>query len=113
MLRTYHSILSLTATASALVAAGDLVGFNDAPIVLEDQPVKGVAQNPATEIGLDVALTAIGFETVTASGPITPGAKLVSAAGGGVKVAGAGAANIFATALTAAADGELVQILIR
>ncbi|ANH04994.1 capsid cement protein [Shinella sp. HZN7] len=108
----FHAILSLTATATSVFAAHDLVDFNDAKITTEDAAVKGVAQAPAT-IGLDVAVTAIGFHRVRASGVITKGAKLVSAAGGGVKVAGATPANVFATALTAAADGEFVEILIR
>ncbi|WP_288961012.1 capsid cement protein [uncultured Sulfitobacter sp.] len=112
-MRTYHSILSLTATMTAVCDAGDLIGFDDAPITADDAPVKGVAQNPATEIGLDIALTAIGFETQIASGVIAVGDKLVSAAAGGVMAAGVDPANVFATALTAAADGDLVQILIR
>lgn len=112
-MRTYHSILSLSATMAAVCAAGDLVGFDDTPIAADDAPVKGVAQNPATEVGLDIALTAIGVETVRASGVIARGAQVVSAAGGGVKTAGVDTANAFATALTAAADGEYVQILIR
>ncbi|SLN38133.1 hypothetical protein AQS8620_01427 [Aquimixticola soesokkakensis] len=112
-MRTYHSILSLTATMAAVCAAGDLVGFDDTPITTADAPVKGVAQNPATEVGLDIALTAIGVETVTASGVIAVGDKLVTAVGGGVSVAGETPENIFATALTAAADGDAVQILIR
>ncbi|WP_323790122.1 hypothetical protein [Thalassovita sp.] len=112
-MRTYHSILSLTATMTATCNAGDLVGFDDAPITTADAPVKGIAQVPATEVGLDIALTAAGFETVTASGVITAGDKLVSALAGGVSVAGVDPDNVFATALTSAADGDLVQILIR
>ena len=50
---------------------------------------------------------------VTAVGAITQGAKVVSAAAGGVQAAGATPANAFAFALTAAADGEFVDILIR
>lgn len=113
MLRTYHSVLSLTATMTATCDAGELIGFDDTPIAADDAAVKGVAQVPCTEIGLDIALTALGMESVTASGVISKGDKLISAAGGGVKVAGADPSNVFATALTAAADGELVQILIR
>ncbi|MBA83699.1 MAG: hypothetical protein CML69_03075 [Rhodobacteraceae bacterium] len=112
MLRTYHSVLTLTATMTATCNAGDLVGFDNAPITAADQPVKGIAQVPATEIGLDIGLTAIGEETVTAVGVIAAGAQLVSA-NGGVSAAGGDPDNVFATALTAAADGELVQILIR
>lgn len=114
MLRTYHSILSLSATMAAICNAGDLVGFDDAPITVEDTPVKGVAQNPATEVGLDIALTAIGLETVKAVGAVAKGDPICTATGGGVRTAVVGTdTNIFATALTAAADGENVQILIR
>lgn len=113
-MRTYHSILSLAATMAAVCAAGDLIGFANTPIVLADQPVKGVAQNPATEVGLDIAVTAAGLETVTAVGAIAIGDPLCTATGGGVRKAVIGAdVNIFAHALTAAADGEFVQILIR
>ncbi|MDF2141242.1 hypothetical protein [Paenirhodobacter sp. CAU 1674] len=114
MFRTYHSLLSLTATMAAICDAGDVVGFDDAPITAADTPVKGVAQNPATEVGLDIALTSIGVDTVTAVGAIAKGDPLCTATGGGVRTAVVGTdVNIFATALTAAADGELVQILIR
>lgn len=109
----FHAVLALTATATTVFAAFDLVGFNDEKITADDAPVKGVAQNPATEVGLDVALTALGFTRVRARGPITKGDKLISAAAGGVKKAGATPANSFATALTNAADGEFVTILIR
>ncbi|HBS99186.1 MAG TPA: hypothetical protein DEB47_04825 [Citreicella sp.] len=113
-MRTYHSILSLTATMTAVCNAGDLISFANAPITVEDTPVKGVAQNPATEVGLDIAVTAIGFETVRAVGAIALGAPLCTATGGGVRTAVVGTDdNIFARALTAAADGETVQILIR
>lgn len=114
MLRTYHSLLSLTATMAAVCNAGDLVDFDDTPITVEDTPVKGVAQNPATEIGLDIALTAIGFEAVKAVGAVAKGDPICTATGGGVRTAVVGTdTNIFARALTAAADGENVQILIR
>lgn len=113
MLRTYHSILSLTATMTALCDAGDLIGFDNAPITADDEPVKGIAQVPCTEVGLDIAVTAIGFDQATAVGVISKGDKLVSAAAGGVKLAGADPDNVFATALTDAADGDQVRFLIR
>ncbi|WP_320200501.1 capsid cement protein [Agrobacterium sp. rho-13.3] len=109
----FIDILSLTATATTLFDEGDLVDFNDAKIVTDDQPVKGVAKHPATEVGMSVALVAIGVGRSRASGAITKGAKLISAAGGGVKAAGATPANAFATALTAAANGEFVSYLVR
>lgn len=114
MIRSYHSILTLTASAPALCSAGDLIGFDDAPITVANTPVKGVAQYPATEVGMAIAVTAAGTETVTAKATIVKGDPLCSATDGGVRKAVVGAdANIFATALTAAAAGELVQILIR
>ncbi|TKD17951.1 hypothetical protein FBT96_12470 [Rhodobacter capsulatus] len=114
MIRSYHAILTLTASVTAICSAGDLIGFDDAPITVANTPVKGVAQYPATEVGMPIAVTAAGTETVTAKATIVKGDQLCSATGGGVRKAVVGTdANIFATALTAAAAGELVQILIR
>ena len=56
---------------------------------------------------------AIGVARVKAVGVIGVGVKVVSAAAGGVQAAGATPANAFAISLTAAADGEFVDILIR
>lgn len=109
----FQDILSDTVTATGLFEAFDLVGFDDAKVTADDAPVKGVAKHPATEIGLDVSVIMIGTARVRARGAIAKGAKLISAALGGVKTAGATPANAFATALTAAADGEFVTILIR
>lgn len=108
----FHAILPLTVTATSVFDAHDLLDFSDAKITADDAAVKGVAQAPAS-IGLDVAVTVLGIHRVRSRGAITKGAKLISAAAGGVKVAPGGAVNIFATALTAAADGEFVEILIR
>lgn len=114
MIRSYHAVLTLTASVTAICSAGDLIGFDDAPITVANTPVKGVAQYPATEVGMPIAVTSIGTETVTAKGTIVKGDPICSATGGGVRKAVVGTdANIFATALTAAAAGELVQILIR
>ena len=112
-MRDFHSILSLTATMTATCDAGHPVGFDDTPITADDQPVKGIAQVPATEVGLDIAVTVIGMECSTADGVITKGDVLITAASGGVQAAGVDPANPFATALTDAADGELVRFLIR
>lgn len=109
----FQDILSVTATATGLFEAMDLIGYTDAKITAEDAAVKGVAMHPCTEIGQQIAVIAIGTARVRASGAITAGAKLVSAATGGVKTAGATPVNVFATALTTAADGEFVTILIR
>lgn len=109
----YQDVLSDTATATTLFSAFDLVDFNDAKVVADDVAVKGMAQHSATEVGLDIAVMVLGIGRVRARGAITKGAKLISAANGGVKVAPVGAVNVFSTALTAAADGEFVTILIR
>lgn len=112
-MRYYHSVLALTVTAAGVFAEADLIGFDDKKITVDDAPVQGIAQNPATEIGLDIAVTAIGYDRVRARGAITKGQKVISAAAGGVKAAEAASVNPFATALTSAADGEFVTILIR
>lgn len=107
-----QDVLTVTAAATGDFEAYDLVGFTGAKIVAADAPVLGVAKSPA-QTGDFAAVMAIGTARVRAVGAITAGAKLVSAAAGGVQVAGATPANAFATALTAAADGEFVDILIR
>lgn len=109
----FHDVLSGTATATTVFDALDLVGFDDAKVAADDAPVKGVAKNPATAVGMDVAVLLIGTARVKAKGAIAKGAKVVSAAAGGVKTGGATPANPFATALTDAADGEFVTILLR
>lgn len=111
----FHDVLSDTVTATIVFDAFDLVGFDDAKVTADDAPVKGVAKNPATAIGMDVAVLLIGTARVKAKGAIAKGDKLISAAAGGVKkaVADPASVNVFATALTAAADGEFVTILIR
>lgn len=108
----FHSIFSDTITATTLFDGYDLVGFNDGKVITDDAPVKAVALNPATEIGLDVAGMMIGTVRVRARGAITKGDKLVSAAAGGVKSGGATPVNVFARALTDAADGQFVNIFV-
>lgn len=109
----HHDVLAWTAISTGTFAANDLVGFNGAKVVADDAPVMGVAKHPCTVIGDPAGLTLIGIVRVKASGAITAGARVVSAAAGGVKTAGATPVNDFATALTSAADGEFVDILIR
>lgn len=104
--------LSDTVVATTVIDAFDLVGFDDAKVAADDAPVKGIAKNPAA-IGESTAVTMVGVGRVRAKGAIAKGAKVVSAATGGVKTAGATPANAFATALSAAADGEFVSILVR
>lgn len=112
-MQNMQDILTATVRTTGLFDAYDLVGFNGAEVVTADAPVLGVAKHPNTVIGDYAGIMAIGIARVRAVGVITVGAKLVSAVGGGVSVAGATPANAFATALTAAADGEFVDILIR
>lgn len=108
----FQDVLTLTTTATTLWEAYDLVDFDDAKITSDDAVVKGVAKHPATEIGLDIGVIVVGTARLKADGVIAAGAQVISAAGGGVKTVGAGS-NPFATALTSAADGEFVTILIR
>lgn len=110
----FHDALSDTVTATTVFDAFDLVGFDDAKITADDAAVKGVAKNPAT-VGQDIAVMLIGTARVKAKGAIAKGDPLISAATGGVKkkVADPASVNVFATALTAAADGEFVTILVR
>lgn len=109
----FHSVFSDTITATTLFDAYDLVGFDDGKVTADDAPVKAVALDPATEVGLDVAGMMIGTVRIRAKGAITKGQKVVSAAAGGVKAAAADSANVFARALTDAADGEFVTILVK
>ncbi|KRB58464.1 hypothetical protein ASE04_27510 [Rhizobium sp. Root708] len=108
----FTEALSDTVVATTAIDAFDLVGFDDAKVAADDAPVKGIAKNPAA-IGESTAVIMVGTGRVRAKGAIAKGAKVVSAATGGVKTAGATPANAFATALTAAADGEFVSILVR
>lgn len=108
----FVDILTVTATSAGLFEAYDLVGFDNLKVTGADAAVKGVAKSPSTEIGQQIGVIVIGLARVKAVGAITAGAKLVSAAAGGVQVAGGSPVNVFARALTAAADAEFVEILI-
>ena len=109
----FQDVLTLTTIPTGLFAAMDLVSPAGVKVTAADAPVLGVAKHPCTVIGDPTAVMAIGVARVKAVGVIAQGAKLVSAAAGGVQTAGATPANVFAIALTAAADGEFVDILIR
>lgn len=108
----FQDVLTITSATTGLFDAFDLVGFDGAKVTAADAPVLGVAKHPSTVIGDFAAVIVVGTARIRAVGAITPGAKLVSAAAGGVQAAGATPANAFAVALTAAADGEFVDILI-
>lgn len=109
----FQDVLTVTVQSTGLFEAYDLIGFSGAKIGTDDAAVLGVAKHPNTVIGDYSAVIVIGTARVKAVGAITAGAKVVTAAAGGVKAAGASPVNAFATALTAAADGEFVDILIR
>jgi len=106
----FHSVFSDTLTASTVFDAFDFVDFSDAKITADDGAVKAMALNPATAVGMNVAGMMIGTARVRAKGAIAVGAKLITAATGGVKTAAVDSANVCARALTAAADGEFVTI---
>ncbi|MFZ5710359.1 MAG: capsid cement protein [Pseudomonadota bacterium] len=108
----FQDALTVTVTSTGLFDAYDLVGYNGAKIAAADAVVLGVAKSPVTVIGDPAPVMVLGVVRVKAVGAIAQGARVVSAAAGGVQTVGAGV-NSFATALTAAADGEFVDILIR
>lgn len=105
----YQDILTDTVTSTSLWDAYDLVGFAGAKITAADAVVGGVTKHPNTVVGDTGAIMRIGIVRLKAVGAITIGAKVVSAAAGGVQAQGAGT-NPFGRALTAAADGEFVTI---
>ncbi|MCJ7996072.1 DUF2190 family protein [Rhizobium cremeum] len=109
----YHSLYSTTLTATSVFDAFDLIDFSDGKITADDAAVKAVALHPATEVGLDVAGMVIGEVRVRARGAIAKGQKVISAAAGGVKAAAVGSVNMFAVALTDAADGEFITIFVK
>lgn len=111
-LRTFIPILELSDEATAKIDAYDLTGFDGAPIDGADQPVKGFAQYPA-EVGAQFSNIALGVGPSKASGIIAKGDRLVTVDAKTVKKAPADAENAFATALTAAGDGEFVDYLIK
>jgi len=111
-MQSFIDVLTISVTSTGTFEAYDLVGHNGAKITAADAVVLGVAKSPVTVIGDPAAVMVIGTVRVKAVGPIALGAKVVSAAAGGVQTIGAGV-NPFATALNAAADGEFVDILIR
>lgn len=108
----FHDILTSTIpTTTGLFEAYDLVSFAGAKVTVADAPVAGIAKHPNTVIGDPAAVMNIGLARVRAVGAITAGARVVSAAAGGVQVAGATPANVLGRAQTTAADGEFVTIL--
>jgi hypothetical protein len=113
MSHPHHSVLTLTATAIATFEAFKCIGFDDQIVSADDAAVKGISVNPATEIGMDVALHALGPIYVTADGVIAKGDQVIASASADVKTAPADPANVIGHALTAAADGDLVNILFR
>ena len=108
----FQDVLTLSVTSTGLWDALDLVGPAGAKVTAADAPVLGVAKHPNTVVGDAGAVMVIGVARVKAVGAVTAGARIVSA-NGGVAAAGATPANAFATALTTAADGQFVDILIR
>lgn len=108
----YQDVLVHTIISTTIMEAYDLVNFAGAKITTADAPVLGVALAPATVIGDAVPAMVSGIARVRAVGAITAGGRVVSAAAGGVQAQGAGV-NPFAVALTTAASGEFVTILIR
>lgn len=108
----FQDVLTLSTISTGLHEAYDLISYAGAKVAADDAAVMGVAKNPTTVIGDPIAVVVLGVARVKAVGAITAGQKVTSAAAGGVKYL-ASPTNSFATALTTAADGEFVEILIR
>lgn len=108
----FQDVLTHTVISTGLFEAHDLVNYAGAKITTADAQVLGVAKSPNTVIGDPAPVMVSGIARVKAVGAITAGGKVVSAAAGGVQAQGAGV-NPFAVALSTAADGEFVTILIR
>lgn len=106
----YQDILTDTVISTGLWDAYDLVNYAGAKITTADAVVAGVSKHPNTVVGDPGAIMRIGMARVKAVGIIAAGAKVVSAAAGGVQTIGAGV-NPFGRALNAAADGEFVSIV--
>lgn len=110
----FQDVLTVTVISTGLFDAYDLVGFGGAKVTTNDAVVLGAAKHPSTVIGDAIGVMAIGATRVKAVGAITAGSQVVTAAAGGVQAYNSGThSNPIATALTAAADGEFVDILIR
>lgn len=107
----YQECLTLSVISTGLFNAYDLIGFDGAKVAADDALVIGMAKSPSTEVGQPVGVIVLGTVRVKAVGAITLGARVMSAAAGGVKVVGATPANPIGRALNAAADGEFVTVL--
>lgn len=105
----YQDVLTHTVISASTWEAYDLIGHDGAKIAAADAVVLGVAKHPNTVVGDPGAVMMLGLARVKAVGAIARGAKVVSAAAGGVQTVGAGS-NPFGRALNAAADGEFVTI---
>lgn len=104
---------ALVATASAAITAGQVVEVsgNDtvAPAGVASAKWLGVAAFDA-KAGDRVTVHAGGTQAPKASGAITAGAEVVTAANGAVAAAGEDAAGVVGIALTTAADGAEVRV---
>lgn len=109
----FQDLLTTTVISTGLFEAYDLISPAGAKVAADDAAVLGVSKHPNTVVGDAAAVMLIGLVRVKAVGVITLGQKVVSAAAGGVKAAGATPANAVGTALNAAADGEFVTIYFR
>ena len=84
----FHDILTVTVQSTGTFEAMALIGYDGARVAAADAPVLGIAKSPNTVIGDYAAVMTIGWARVRAAGIVTVGAKLVSAAAGGVSARG-------------------------
>lgn len=109
MFLAHNRVLTTTEVVTAAVNEKQLVGYDGAPAGA-DAPVMMMAH---TDQDADCAVggTLIGLEDMIAGGPIAKGDQVISDADGKPVTIGAGL-NPFGRAMTAAAVGERVSILI-
>jgi len=105
----FQDLFTDTIISTGVFEAYDLVSFAGAKITAADAVVAGIAKSPNTVIGDPAPIMKLGTVRVKAVGAIAAGARVTSAAAGGVQTIGAGT-NGFGRALHAAADGEFVTI---
>ena len=105
----FQDLFTDTIISTGVFEAYDLVRFAGAKITAADAVVAGIAKSPNTVIGDPAPIMKLGTVRVKAVGANAAGARVTSAAAGGVQTIGAGT-NGFGRALHAAADGEFVTI---
>ena len=109
MFKSTVPVLTTTIIAAAPIAEDQLVGFDNMPAGA-DAPVKGIAHNDAAT-GEAVSIMMIGLRDLVAAGAISNG-DLVKSDANGNPVTHGGVGAAFGRALSGAALGDRIQLLI-